>query len=232
MFKWDGSDITEFINNSDTYITEAEYNKNVYWVISNGDNIDICSVKTSSNESYPCLIDEMKPAFGLEKIGTHWFKFGGKYMILIKLKIADGCVIEELTLKQFPYSKRLEPEVQKIFVFRELLGIMSKACEGNIILRNKKHFVKPISAYNPNLTPSKGSQALPNTVLEKWFSDISIGEVILIMLKEKKTSDLNAVLLKVRKKLEKIVERVNRNGIIYIDEILSRLRTRLEAVLE
>ena len=229
MFKWDGSDVTDFINNEKTFIREAEYKKITYWVIINEKERETCSVKPTTS-LLSCLIDEMKPIFGLEKIGTHWFKFKGKNMLMHKLEIVDGCILEELTLKDVKYNEKLEPEVQKIFIFREILG-MSKSFESSIVLRNKKFFIKPVSFYEPNMVPSKKSNVLPNTILDKWFSKTSVDKVVLKMFKLDKIENLTSVLLELKTKLDKIVERVNPDAVTNIDEILSRIRTRLQSIL-
>jgi len=229
MFKWDGSDITEFINSEETFIREAEYKKNTYWVIINGEETEICLARTSTS-TLPCLIDEMKPIFGLEKVGSHWFKFKGKNMLINKLEIVDGCILEELTLKDIKYSKKLELEVQKIYIFRELLG-MSKNFDSSVILRNKKYFMKPISFYEPNMMPSKNSIVLANTILEKWFSNTTVDEVVLKMFKVDKIENLATVLSYIKIKLDKIVERVNPESVTHVDEIVSRIRTRLQSIL-
>ena len=229
MFKWNGSDISTFIYDNKTIIEEGLYKKNIYWKIKNEENTEIC-LKRNGN-SLACLIDEMKPIFDLEKIGTHWFKFKGKNIILLKPKIKNEIIVEELTLDQIEYRKDLENEVQKIFLFRELLGT-SRNYESSIILRKNKFFIKPISFYEPNMNPSLNGKVIPDTILDKWFKNTDLDRMVKDFFKVEKFEDINKVLLDFRNKLNIIVERVDPNAITNLDEIISRIRSRLQFILE
>ena len=231
MFKWNGSNITDFINNKKIIIREAIYEKNIFWTIwDKTRNISDIGLVRSSSNNMPCLIDEMKPAFGLEKIGTHWFKFGGKIMILSKVIFEDGSIVQELHLNQIKYNKKLETEVQKIFVFRELLGL-SKNFESSIILRKKGYFIQPVSFYEPNMNPGSCKTVLPNTVLQKWFPKTDIDHSVLKIIPVDTAENINSVLSELKGKLDKIANRVNPDAITHMDEIISRLRSRLQFIM-
>jgi len=227
MFNWDGSNITDFILNENIIIEEGKYNKKTYWKIIKDNVYEICLVKTSTN-TFPCLIDELKIAFDLEKIGTHWIKFKSKIMILKKLEIWGNIVLEELTLNKIKFNKYLEAEVQKIFIFRELLG-MTANFEKNIILRNKGLYIKPISFNDNNMAPYSEGKVIPETIINKWFKNSSLNEAILKMFG---TKNINFVLLKLKSELEKICLRVNKDLIINIDEILTRIRSRMQFIVD
>lgn len=229
MFTWDGSNVTDFIEDDHTILEEGVYEKKKYWIISNRGEKEVCLVR-SATSSLPCLIDEIKPIFGLEKIGTHWFKFKGKIMILIRLEREQDSVLEELTLNEFGYNKDLEYEIQKIFVFRELLGI-SKSYEKSIILRNKKFFIKPISFYEPNMCPANCSKVIPDSVLEKWFKGVNIDQIVLKLIGVNSIENMNIVLSEIKSKMDQIVLRVDPNAVMHLDEIISRIRGRLQFIL-
>lgn len=231
MFNWDGSNVTNFIEN--VIIQEGKYNKRKYWKIIKGDDYEICLVKTSPN-TFPCLIDELKPVFNLEKIGTHWFKFKSKTMILLRLINKDNTVLEELTLDKIKlsldkikFNKYLQHEVQKIFIFRELLG-MTANFEKSIILRNKGLYIKPISFNDTNMAPYSEGKVIPETIIKKWFNDGDLNEAVLKMFG---SENINLVLLKLKSDLEKICLRVNKDLIINIDEILTRIRARMQFMI-
>ena len=230
MFKWDGSNITDFINNENTIIEEGVNEKKIYWKITNGNFTEICLIRSSTN-TLPCLIDELKEVFGLEKIGTHWFKFKSKNMILLKLIREKDYILEELSLDQLGFIKELEDDVQKIFIFREILG-MSKNFEKSIILRNKGFYIRPISFYDPNMKPNCGGKVIPDTILNKWFKNTNLDEAVLKLFEIDKLENITFVLLKLKTKLEKICLRVDPNSITSMDEILSRIRGRLQFILK
>jgi hypothetical protein len=229
MFSWDGSEVTHLIKDCD--IEEAIYVKTIYWKIINKNQEEICMIRPMSNGTLSCLIDEIKPIFSLQKIGTHWIKYNNKKLILLKVNLnAEGCVIFDLTLDLLPYKEKLAHEVRKIFVFRELLG-MSKSYDTSIILKKAKREIIPISFYEPNMVPSCGKSPIPKTVLEKWFKDVSIDEMVKKMLKIDSSKEIVNVLYKLRLEIEKVVERCDRNSITFVDEILSRVGARLQYIL-
>jgi hypothetical protein len=233
-FLWDGSDISELINNKNTIIKEGIYGETVYWNIfyndKEGENREeICIVRTSTT-NISCLIDEIKPIFGLEKLGTHWCQLYKKTYILIKPLIIDGILIQEISLHEIGYLKELEKEIQKIFVFRELLGI-TKSFEKNVVCRKERMQVKTLSFYEPNMMPFNENKVTPNTILDKWFNNTTIDEVMKDMFRIRKLEYLTSLLANLRKKMNYIVHRVDKNMVGQVDEILSRIRSRLQFIL-
>ena len=230
---WDGSDITKLINDNKTIIREAIYQKITYWVIEffiNEEKFKETCIVRSSTTILPCLIDEIKPVFKLEKIGTHSFKFKGKIFILVKTEMENNNILQEITLDKIGYKQQIEEEVQKIFIFRELLG-MSKNFESSIILRKKGYYVKPISYYDPNMSPGNIKTVLPNTILDKWFKNTDLDKVVLKLFNVDKPENINSVLLELKTNLDKIAKRVNPDAITHIDEIVARIRSRLQFIL-
>jgi hypothetical protein len=243
MFKWDGTDITDKIIKCDIY--EAKYNKVKYWVIRNNGYINTgskesyitCVVRNSKN-SVPCLIDELKPIFGLSKIGTHWCKQGGKIRILIQcLQTPDGHVKEEITLNNLntiipdkPPPLLLIMQIQEIFTFREILGV-SCSYDSSIILREGGGSYYPISYYDPGmLTDDK--KVIPGTILDHWFEDTSIDEVVQRILKIRRIDQLAQVLHDLREKIDEVIVRVDRNTVMYKSSIINRITERLQASLQ
>jgi hypothetical protein len=230
MFKWNGSEITDFIKDEETLIEEAKYNQKTYWIIKHGENEEIC-MKKNTKSSIPCLVDELKPVFGLEKIGTHWFRFKSKIMIIFKVNIENGVILEDLPLNEIEYKRELETEIRRIFLFREFLGTTSNF-ERNIILRHKNYFVKPLSFYETSMVPSHSGKVIPDTILDKWFKDTSLEQAIKTFFGVTKFEDINRILLDLKDNMSKIFLRVNPDAITNLDEIISRIRTRLQFVLD
>lgn len=231
MFKWNGTEVTDLLKNA--IIEEGIYHKTIYWRITWDENLeDFCMVRTMSNGTLSCLIDEIKPIFNLQKIGTHWIKYNNKKLILLKVNLFEGSIIYDLTLDLFDFHPKLCSEVQKIFAFRDLLGI-SKSYEKSIVLREitKYNYISPVSFYEPNMEPSSSGK-IPNTVLEKWFKDTSIDQVVKKMFKIEDAKELVSVLYNLRCQLEKVVERCDRNSIIFVDEIVSKVGAKLQNILE
>ena len=126
MFKWDGSEITQFLEKDEVYWDEGIYERNIIWRITYDNKGIVMSelgyVRTCTN-TLQCLIDELKTAFKIEKIGTHWFRYKGKMFVLTKPLIKNGNIVEEISLKYIHNvtNKIFIKEVQKIFLFREIM---------------------------------------------------------------------------------------------------------------
>lgn len=226
MFKWDGTDVTNIISCSNVY--EAKYGKYKYWVITHEQKTEICIVRNSKN-TLACLIDELKPVFELYKIGTHWYKQGAKIKILLKCsKTEDGTIKEELTLKDIKqYDDAFKSKIQNIFAFRELLGITC-SYSSSIIVRNS---MVPVSFYEPNML-TEDKKIIPFTIIEKWFANSSIDEVVQRLCKINTLNGLVTVLHTLRTKIEDVIVRTDSRNIGYKDCIMNRITERLQTSLK
>lgn len=235
MFKWDGSDVTEIISQSDIY--GAKYNKKNYWVIRHTDpnsNItseETCMIRNSKN-SLPCLIDELKPVFGLQKIGTNWCVHKGKFKILYKIvKTPENYIKEESTLDKYEVTDNLfKMQIQEIYTFRELLGITC-SYDSSIIVRTSRYGVYPVSYYEPNMQ-MEDTKVIPYLVLEKWFGDLSIDDVVKRLLSINNIDKMAVTVFNIRSSIEKVIEHVDRRLISYQSCIMNRVIQRLQTSLE
>nr|QBK91509.1 MAG: uncharacterized protein LCPAC302_01290 [Pithovirus LCPAC302] len=233
MFSWDGSDISSLLSNADIY--ETKYNKIKYWLIQYeyDDNIfeEVC-IARSCKYSTSCLIDELKPIFGLQKLGTHRLKYKNGTMLLIKCaRTGEGYIKEELNLNKIDtFTPLLVLQIQEIFAFRELLGV-TRSFNSSIILRESKRTVYPVSFYDPNmLTTDK--KIIPFSVLERWFKNTTIDEVVKRILKVRDINKLSTVLHNLRNQIEEVINRVDRTSIFYKNCIMNRITERLQTSLD
>lgn len=236
MLTWDGTDITNII--SDMTIYECKNNKITYWILRKLDSVtgiyndQTCIVRSCKNTT-SCLIDELKPIFGLKKLGTHWCKINNRFKLLIKpVTNKDGYIQEELKLNlcNFPIRKLLKLQIQEIFVFRELLGVTC-TYESSIILREGANQIYPMSFYEPNMSLND-TKILPCKILEKWFNHTSVDTVVKRLLKIHNIYNMASTLHDLRTKIEETIERVDRQNIGYKSIILNRITQRLQTSLE
>jgi hypothetical protein len=228
MFRWNGTDVSNIIK--DAEIREGRGEKRKYWNVILGENVETVIVKNSSH-TVACLMDELKPVFGLEKIGTHWVKLHGKIYILFRPeRDRDGQILEELTLDDYKYDKAIVREVQKIFLFREILGV-TQNMEKNVILRIRGLYIQPLSFYESNLKPSQAGKVLSNIILDKWFKDVDLDQAVADFFHITSIEEINGILLPLRQHLEEVVDRTDPSSIMYVDEICSRIRSRLQSSL-
>ena len=235
MFKWDGTNVTDIISQSDIY--GATYNKKHYWVIRYTDpntnmiSEETCMMRTCKN-SLSCLIDELKPTFGLQKIGTNWCVYKGKIKILYKnLCTPENYIKEESTLDKYDIKDHLfRMQVQEIYTFRELLGI-TRSYDSSIIVRKSRDGVYPVSYYEPNMM-MEDKKVIPFSVLEKWFGDLSIDDVVKRLLSIHTIDKMAVTVFYIRSSIQKIIERVDRRLITYQSCIMNRVIQRLQTTLE
>ena len=235
MLEWNGTEITKLLGKAK--IREAVYHKTIYWTLTwkkvnkktkKSRRIrEYCIVKNLNHGLIPCLIDEIKPVFGLYKIGTHWANYDGKKLLFLRVTVdSKGHIISDLTLDKIS-SQKLSTEVRKIVAFRELLG-MSKSFESSIIVRLVGQFVHVISFYDPNMAPSQSGSVVPNTVLEKWFEETSLDREVQKLVEINSLEELGEKLFHLRRELSEVVQRCDRESILFVDEILSRIAVRLQ----
>ncbi|MCL6572889.1 MAG: hypothetical protein K6T88_14595 [Bacillus sp. (in: Bacteria)] len=237
---WDGSYLGQI---SITDITELQIETSVdgneirrdpkarYYLIKiNGKLIGPCLMK-GQQSSFPCLIDEIKSIFRLPKLGTHQIKIGNNFCVIIQVQLdSNGAIIEEGTLKDAVYdgpeNLLFRRKVQETFAFREILAV-SKTCEKSIRLRTSwDGRIYPISFREPGMIFRSKRSIIPNTVIKKWFNDVTISQTIISMMKTQ-NMDLGSYLSEFRTKLEDIIHRVDRDSIWISSFIMDRLLSRL-----
>ena len=230
MFRWDGTDVSVLINQCDIY--EAKYNKLKYWVIHSPDKQTETCIARSSKCSLPCLVDELKPVFGLPKLGTHWCRLKNQTYVLIKCnKTKEGYIQEEITLNQIEQQTNLlRLQVQEVFAFRELLGVTC-SYDSSVIIRDGRSGPYPISFYEPNMV-TENTKVIPVTILDQWFGDLSIDDVVKRLCRIQTIDKLGTVLYELRTKIEEVIERVDRRAITYKNCIIDRITQRLQTTLE
>lgn len=237
MFKWDGSNVTDILLKAE--ILEGIFNKTTYWIIKL-DRKYTCIVKnkifnsqkSGNNESLPCIIDEIKPLFGLPKVGSHWCKLFGKHRVLLRCTdndiIREDIALNKLDMTVVKKNQILFYQIQELFTFRELLGI-TQSFNSNVVVRTDGKNVYPLSI-NESSMVIDDSNVLPTTVLDLWFEDTSVDKVALRLLKVRSINDIKNI-HKLRSDIEKVIERVDRRNIIYASYIVTRIIERLQAVL-
>lgn len=161
---WDGSlvkpiQLAEI--RSDPYVYwQVKINGRKYWVI-----------RRFIKDLRPVIADELKPYFGLNKCGTHYFKKGKLYVLLIRSR--DPHLSPELTLNRYIANPELitdymREQVQLIYTFRRMTG-MSKNINNSLIIRRVGYDLRIYSLYDTfPLNDSKAAD-IPDAVLNRWF---------------------------------------------------------------
>ena len=249
VFKWDGSNLGVYDKSVVKCVWEKDINKgrtDEYWLISIKNESVYCIVK-KVKDSFPCIVDELKCVFGLNKLGTHLIKIKGistpKFFLLIRVDLIDNNFPQEVSLKdyisKYPFMMRDEffrNQVRKIFVFRDLLGL-SSTFESSIRVKTPfKGIVYPVSFRDTSHSITKGGSVFSKTTLDKWFVnpdspalDKYDTNTISSILGDSLSwnGDMVGTLLKCRTKIQDIINRVD-EGFIWISVyIIDRISKRL-----
>lgn len=237
-FKWDGSDLGVINDEHIIAYAYSDHSNELYWQLNINEHITIGIVKRSNN-TFPCIIDELKKVFNLPKVGTHRFQYKNIMYIFMKALItSDFHIQEEYTLDQLPFSdifndKSFINQIQEIFVFRELLGIV-KSYENSIRIRsvsftNKFNIIKPypLSFHEPKFCDNTLTKVIPKTILDKWFKNTDISIVARRLINISNPDDIPYILHNIRSQLESIILRVDKNAIWCLTFIMERISSRL-----
>uniref|UniRef100_A0A6C0BKQ1 Uncharacterized protein n=1 Tax=viral metagenome TaxID=1070528 RepID=A0A6C0BKQ1_9ZZZZ len=184
-------------------------------------------VRRSSTMSI--LLDELKPIFGLYKNGTHRTWYEGYHCILYRIRTDDqGRVIDEVKLNNFTSDDPiLAEQARAIFSFYELLGIPG-ASEKDIMLKPLTSETYYLTSWDEcNITPNASTTVLPDSIINKWFSEESIEATICKLLQIKYTEDVLPRVCTLKSMIEEVIERVDRTHIGVCNVIQQRMSARI-----
>ena len=221
---WDGSSIIpEFIN-------EVRVGDIVYW------NVKIRSVKYWVIRRYildlrPVISDELKPYFRINKTGTHYYKHGNRYILLIRSR--DPYKAPEVTFNNYiknddNVTDDIAEQARNIYVFRRMCG-MTRNNNNSLIVRRVKGVVKIFSLYDSFPNNCKLDTNVPESVINRWFEsgNVDFYDCLSDMLgiprsDETDPDDLfNHKLHLLNIYIEKIVERIDIDLVWYQSDIIN-----------
>lgn len=199
------------------------------WTITRGDVKFTAHVRCCKDQ-FPCIADELKPIFGLMKLGTHMLCIGSKSYLLIKPGNYQDHPLPSVDLD----TALLIKQVRSIYTFRYLIGINTSQ-DSHLRLCKRNGFpLIPISYRDSDLTSDKHSKkaeanSLSQTVMKRWFNGCELGTSVCSMVNWDQKSSLEAnakavLIMKFRGQIEAVITRVNREfiwlAVFIIDRIL------------
>jgi len=234
MFKlpWDGTYVRIDQLLAISKINESRYIRFLHYPDVDEDNVPPIQVTARivrRHGSMSVLIDELKPVFGLYKNGTHRTTYEGYHCILYRVRTdEDSRIIDEVTLNTIAcYDNILSNQVRLIFSFYELLGIPG-ASEKDVMLKplNSDEYYL-VSWDECNITPNASSTVLPDSIVNKWFSEECIESSICKLLQIKYTEDILHRECALRSLIEEVVDRVDKSQISICNVIQQRMSARI-----
>jgi len=219
---WNGSYLGVF----DATIIKQRYycNGNWFWDLADGTR---CLIRLCKN-TQACLIDELKPIFGLDKIGTHTITVGVKLYLLMRSPPPNQKIIH---LNEIPFvNEQLVNGVRGIFAFRYLLQANKTNEKCIAIFANENNEIYPLDFDDDIIGKNyKKRGTLSKSLYKKWFEDykekISSTLVSLLNLEGKDHSKEYGDL---RKKIENVFVRIDPENISMVNIITKRLGAMID----
>lgn len=181
--KWDGSHLGSLKREEVEDKDKIKIGRHLKIYLLTIDGEKILALVKSIDSLLPIIFDEMKPIFGLSKIGTHSFRYGGHLMIAYRPCLVRNNVYLESTLDMADdkLAKKILKQVRLNIAFREVCGI-TDTLERSFLLRYQKPsnmFEIPtvISFLEPgSIANSKDNllSVLPQNLVEYWFQQDDI----------------------------------------------------------
>jgi len=248
--KWDGSNLGKF--SKEIIVSRNECGAvSVKYCILNIQGVKIaCSIRKYKGGDHGtkalAIIDELKPLFGVKKIGSHIITIGESLYIIYKASFDDQEKIkvdkmltakqavkiynplEEIqnNLNQEENREAVLLEIRRIFLFKDILGM--KTSLTNILMRDSY----PIDQKSdPVLRDNCGGDCLStlsDSLRKDWFHKVDITDLFLEMIAGRSLTDLikdvNAVINRVDVREDNLIgRRENRKkDFLFLPEMIQR----------
>jgi hypothetical protein len=200
---------------------------------------------------YPCIFDEIKPYFGLHKIGTHWTRLRSQYYILFRVPTRGGLPVYEYSLDKFQgriLRDEYNEEIQRLFTFRELFGI-TRTVNRSLRIRSsvptsgiinewtdENLLNEPIilSYDEPNFSGHPEVSVLSERTYNKWFNSSykisSIESSIKNFMHITDIDDLASIRMDIYLHIKSVIQRIDPESTGCADLLMDRFQRKICAV--
>lgn len=244
MLPWDGSYLGEFKTNIIT--KRIKFDNINFFLIKLNINIDLVVLCRfiRSNNKIPCIIDEIKPIFGINKIGTHSIKIGKVLYIIYKtqwyiknneIEIEMGEPLNRIE-KNEQFIKSFEFDIKSMFAFRDLLGLDCFESSIYVDTNTKKIFpLKENKTKGKESTIIDISSNMSISVSRRWFNknDLNFyinyisGNIKSIQNNNFTYNPITETFMKIHNYVYNVVFFIDKNEVWIINYITTRLRNYL-----
>lgn len=175
MLIWDGSCLGRYSNKRKIAKLDTTTEIGQYFYI-NINGFTFFSRYQRMTTMIPLVIDEIKETFGLNKLGTHHIYFGKTIYRLIRQSTVDDIFEESIDLCYVNNVKQMQSylitEIQRIFVFRHLVGVISSPEKAICLRRDEVGNLRAYSQVENQSTPMT-PKPISKTCIKKWFTDFN-----------------------------------------------------------
>lgn len=224
---WDGSHLGSF--KKKIVLLELKIDKRYYILLQLKKKSQVFCIREKSKGSLACVIDELKPFFGLKKIGSHTIEIDKVfYNIYYVPSTPTGEMVWEtpLNVEEFEFKRNeyFIDEMRKVLIFRDIMGIRQNF-ERNIICRVIDEQYYPISFNDQDniflaKNNSDNTKVSSSRVLYKWFGRDPMKDTYMRMIDNVEDDPIKKIHFYNR--IKKEIERVDPNMIWLLNHIKER----------
>lgn len=175
---WDGTHIGKF-NKSEFEIvkTQTTLGNKFMLLYINGQQFWSEYIKLSDDDNFSllCAIDEWKPLFGLEKLGSHSIILDNKKYILFKTP--DPLTIFSISKKLSSINPKMVKgehldQIRAIILFKYIIGSPFKLRHSGNFIKYNIATSKFFSHNDLSVRSCHDSLDLPNSIINRWLTDM------------------------------------------------------------
>lgn len=170
----------------------------------------------SAKTGLPCIVDEFKIHFGLNKIGSHLIKYRSEYYVIYKPKLEDKYTVETyFNLDQIDYTKsseKLKKDIRINIALRELLTI-SPTYVTNFLVKDTDEIV----CYSCSKT---SDSSILSIKLRDYLNGYSISDILKEIFNIESDEDLYNQAFVLKSTIEDIINKLGYCGLEYIPDLI------------
>lgn len=182
----------------------------------------------------PCIIDELRPLFNIERRGLHRIKLNRKeYVIYYTPLSTHEKIIPDLPLNKIDKPERLRKEIQNAIVFCDVLSLANTGIQ-SLRVRDTKVF----NINDINTTVTRPNQIYDYSIISgplfnKWFGEqASLTDICWNMICpniiNENADETHIVLSSLRSAVQNVINKYDPNYIWLSYFIIDRLRRRIQ----
>jgi hypothetical protein len=231
---WNGS-FLGYIHKTQILHT-VKFAGDIYWrlqvkdALYSTDTTIVCKARGAQN-SFPCIIDQLKEICGIPKIGTHWVRMGKRIFILSRVDSDsqfDVLIYNKLSAFNKNIFLEFSADVKRIFAFKEAFGVKFATLNSIKIVKSEiksdSEFAGwlPLSVKDTHFDLSKAIVKKP--MIKLWFNN-NIQEVVteIHKLLDITPENYNKKIHALRSQIDKMILGVDKEAVSLSTALLERI---------
>lgn len=204
---WNGTDLGDIRSEVWAYLPYMGGAILYFW---DGSYVDAKRFRTS----IPLLVDELKPLFGVRRLGRHSATLCGQKLLLTRLQPGDAYYMKQVELADWSsHRERLYHDIRQVYLFRCVLGMHLNTDNCLFIRWNEHH---PTVTSHDDRSRADVTRLADNTV-KRWFGSREI------FIEEQRRFVARFNITRLRFKIAAVIRRIEPNLASWAGTIIERI---------